>query len=344
MLQTNNYNMVRLILVSSAPLYSGRGTYTINLFRELKKMNLNVKLIWHQTPKPLLKHLRPLLSLLQSLSGKTYVVHFLTEGPSLIASLIPHFKKVVTLHNIPNRLHLKILDEFVDAFIVVGFNELQILKYEKLSKRVYYIPLGVLTDTFKPIHKGYARSVVGIKPGVIVLFTTDDDPRVRADKVIEVVYCLRKKYGLNAKLLILGRPSENTQKKIHDLGLEESAVKFVSGIPLSQLVYLYNSADLMLYLSTYDSFPLSVIEAAACGLPILSTPIGTVPLIMENMKELLIDENLETEEICDRVYTLLQDRDSLEKYAKLLRKESLKYSWKMTALKTIQVYLDILRS
>jgi len=335
--------MLRLILVSSASPYSGRGTYTINLFRELKKMNnLNIKIIWYQTPKPLLKHLHPLPSLLQSLSGRTSVVHFLTEGPSLIAPLIPRLKKVVTLHDIPNHLHLKILNESVDAFIVVGFNELQTLKYEKLSKRVYYIPLGVSTDVFKPIPKEYARSVVGIEPRVKILFTTDDDPRVRTDKVIEVVYFLQKKYGLNTKLLILGRPSDNIQKRIHDLDLEES-VKFVHGIPLSQLVYLYNSADLMLYLSTYDSFSLSTIEAAACGLPVLSTPIGSVPLIMKNMKELLIDWSLEAEEICDRVYVLLQDRDSLEKYAKLLRQESLKYSWKMTALKTMRVYLDILR-
>jgi D-inositol-3-phosphate glycosyltransferase len=268
-------------------------------------------------------------------------VHFLTEGPSLIAPLIPHYKKVVTLHNIPSHLHLKILDESVDAFVVVGFNELQALKYEKLSKKVYYIPLGVSTEIFKPISKRYARSLLGLDPKAKILFTTDDDPRVRADKVIEVVYLLRKKYGLNTMLLILGRPSESIQKKIHVLGLKES-VKFVYGVPLSQLVYLYNSADLMLYLSTYDSFPLSVIEAAACGLPILSTPIGNTHLILKNMKELLIDWSLETEETCDRVYSLLQDRDSLEKYAKLLRQEALKYSWKMTALKTMQVYLDIL--
>jgi glycosyltransferase involved in cell wall biosynthesis len=334
--------MLRLILISSASPYSGRGTYTINLYRELKKMNLDMKLIWHQTPKPLLKHLGPLPSLLRSLSRGACVIHFLTEGPSLAAPLIPHCKKVVTLHDIPSRLHLKILDESVDAFIVVGFNELQTLKYGKLSKRIYYIPLGVSTDVFKPIPKEYARSVVGVDPRAKVLFTTDDDPRVRADKVIEVVYFLQKKYRLHTKLLILGKPSENVQKKIQDLGLEES-VKFVHRVPLSQLVYLYNSADLMLYLSTYDNFAFCVIEAAACGLPVLSTPVGSVPLIMKNMNELLVDWNLETEEICDRVYSLLQDRDSLEKYAKLLRQEALKYSWKMTALKTMQVYLDVLQ-
>jgi glycosyltransferase involved in cell wall biosynthesis len=335
--------MLRLILVSSATPYSGRGTYTINLFRELKKMNnLNVKLIWYQTPKPLLKHLHSLLLLLQSLSEKTSVIHFLTEGPSLIAPLIPHVKKVVTLHDVPNHLHLKILDESIDAFIVVGLNELQALKYEKLSKRVYYIPLGVSADVFKPILKEYARSLLGLDPKAKILLTTDDDPRVRADKVIEVVYLLRKKYGLDTMLLILGRPSKSMQKKIHDLGLEGS-VKFIHGIPMRQLVYLYNSADLMLYLSTYDSFPLSVIEAAACELPVLSTPIGSVPLIMKNMKKLLIDWGLGAEEICDRVHALLQDKDSLEKYAKLLRQEALRYSWRTTALRTLQVYLDIAR-
>jgi glycosyltransferase involved in cell wall biosynthesis len=335
--------MLRLVLVSSTTPYSGRGTYTINLFRELKKMNnLNIRLIWYQTPKPLLKHLYPLLPLLQSLSKKTSVVHFLTEGPSLIAPLIPRLKKVVTLHDVPNHLHLKILNESIDVFVVVGFNELQALKYEKLSKRIYYIPLGVSTDIFKPIPKEYARSLLGLDPKVKILFTTNDDPRVQADKIVEVVYFLRKKYGLNTMLLILGRPSKSIQKKIHDLGLEGS-VKFVHGIPFRRLAYLYNSSDLMLYLSTYDSFALSVIEGAACGLPVLSTPIGSVPLIMKNMKELLIDWSLGTEEICDRVYSLLQDRDSLEKYGKLLRQEALKYSWKISALKTVQVYMDILR-
>jgi glycosyltransferase involved in cell wall biosynthesis len=176
--------MLKLMLFSSAPLHSGRGTYTINLYRELKKRNLDINLIWYQTPRPLLKHLHPLLSLLQSLSEKPSLVHFLTEGPSLIAPLIPHYKKVVTLHNIPSHLHLKILDESVDAFVVVGFNELQALKYEKLSKKVYYIPLGVSTEIFKPISKRYARSLLGLDPNAKILFTTDDDPRVRLIRLL----------------------------------------------------------------------------------------------------------------------------------------------------------------
>lgn len=335
--------MLRVILISSAPLYSGRGTYTVNLFRELKKMNLNVKLIWYQVPKPLLKHLGPLLSLLQKLPKKNVVIHFLTEGPSLVAPLIPHAKKVVTLHDIPNYLHLKILDKSVDAFIVVGPNILKTLKYMKLSKKVYHTPLGVSTDIFRPINKEYARAVLGIEHDAMILFTTDDDPRVRAEKVVEVVHCLRNKYKLNVKLFVLGNFSRDIERKIRDLGLNE-AVKFISKMPLKQLVYLYNSADLMLYLSTYDNFALNVIEAASCGLPILSTPVGAVPLLMRNVRELLIDYDLEVEEICDRVYTFLQDKKSLKRYADQLRKEALNYSWEVTALKTVQIYLEILKS
>ncbi len=83
-------------------------------------------------------------------------------------------------------------------------------------------------------------------------------------------------------------PSENALKAlVQQLGLAD-AVAFVGRLDRPGIVALYAEADAMLNPSTVDNMPNSVLEALACGIPVISTDVGGVPFVVDHRKTALL--------------------------------------------------------
>lgn len=69
-------------------------------------------------------------------------------------------------------------------------------------------------------------------------------------------------------------------------------LEITGGIPHTQVSQFLNNADIFINTSNYDNMPSSVLEAMACGLPIVSTNVGGIPdLIIDNVDGLLVPPN-----------------------------------------------------
>ncbi len=62
----------------------------------------------------------------------------------------------------------------------------------------------------------------------------------------------------------------------------QDAVVFTGGVDNAQMAQLYAQADCMLNPSTVDNAPISILEAFACGLPVVSTNVGGVPDMLQH--------------------------------------------------------------
>ncbi|MBG58284.1 MAG: glycosyltransferase family 1 protein [Porticoccus sp.] len=71
------------------------------------------------------------------------------------------------------------------------------------------------------------------------------------------------------------------------LGLQEH-VQFVGRLDAQQIVDFYQSADLVLNPTTVDNMPNSVLEALACGVPVVTTDVGGIPYIVSQEKTALM--------------------------------------------------------
>jgi len=69
------------------------------------------------------------------------------------------------------------------------------------------------------------------------------------------------------------------------------------------------AADIFVLSSDYEGNPLSVIEAMAAGLPIVSTAVGGVPELLQNGKEGFIVQPGNADGISEAMVTLLKDSD-----------------------------------
>lgn len=100
---------------------------------------------------------------------------------------------------------------------------------------------------------------------------------------------------------------------------------------------LYQLADVLVFPTSYEAFPLVALEAAASGLPILATPVnGIRELVSDGDNGFLIDA--EPDDIAGRLRMLGEDRALRERLGSSARAAALGYSWSSMVQRHEQLY------
>lgn len=147
--------------------------------------------------------------------------------------------------------------------------------------RTEYIPLGVDTDFFRPIEKLAARMKLNLSPDEFVfLFLGRLSPLDRVDLsgLIKVFAEIVKRFGHESQLRLVIAGSDPTgrySRAIMSLAREFGVSSFVTcleKISGSERPYIYSAADVFLGLSdtVNESFGLTIVEALACGVPVIA--------------------------------------------------------------------------
>src|SRR5205823_2035716 len=103
---------------------------------------------------------------------------------------------------------------------------------------------------------------------------------------------------------------------------------------------LYSAADVLLYPSLYEGFGLPILEAMACGCPVITSNISSMPEVAGNAA--LYVNPLSIDDIKSKIKMLVGD-DSLKK--ELITKgldRSKNFSWQKCVDETVQVYQEVL--
>jgi len=135
-----------------------------------------------------------------------------------------------------------------------------------------------------------------------------------------------KKYGPLLK--------EFTQKK----GLEEK-INFIGYVNQDDLPVLMNGALLFVFPSIYEGFGLPPLEAMACGTPVITSNISSLPEVVDD-SAVLVDP-YDTKEIANAIERVLVDKELREKLiSKGLERVKL-FSWEKCARETLKVYEEV---
>ena len=133
--------------------------------------------------------------------------------------------------------------------------------------KIMVLPNGVNTATFSPAGPD-ARTRLGfVASDKIMLFVGALTRRKRVDLLLEALAHLPPEW----KLLIVGRGQESAAlgQQARILGLA-SRVRFHGYVPYPELPALYRSTDVLVLPSQYEGCPKVVLEALACGLPVVA--------------------------------------------------------------------------
>lgn len=146
------------------------------------------------------------------------------------------------------------------------------------------------------------------------------------DRVLKAFAIIQQRYP-EATLVVAGEGSQRQNLKQLATDLELSNTKFVGQIDPSVIMSLYDSADIYLNASDIDNQPLSILEAFACGLPIVTTGAGGIPDIVADGISGFVVPCGDFEKLAERAIELLQQPELANRMVKQGLAECQKYSW-----------------
>ncbi len=151
------------------------------------------------------------------------------------------------------------------------------------AEKVTVIPNGVDSEKFFPMAKKDTREQVGLPiERKIILSVGHLTPNKGFDLLIKAMKKLTEKSHDIPPLLVIvggGVYAKVLESLIESLQLQ-SSVQLVGSVPHSQLLWYYNAADLVCLMSEKEGWPNVILEALACGRPILASRAGGIPEIL----------------------------------------------------------------
>ena len=141
-----------------------------------------------------------------------------------------------------------------------------------------------------------------------------------------------------ASLQIAGSGScyETLVSRVEALGL--SGVDFLGTLSHRQLAEVYQSCDIMLNASTADNFPGALIEAFLCGLPIVTTDAGGIPLMVEDQVNGLLVKPGDDQALAEAVTHLVRSPQHGRQIAENGRRYAQAYQWSEIRRKIFRYY------
>lgn len=235
-----------------------------------------------------------------------------------------------------------------------------IIKYLKIKdEKIVVIPLAADPE-FKIIRNDTSLLYIKRKyhlPDQFLLYVGDTNRVKNLPFLIEGLQQLIKLPGLNnLKLILVGgaflkdvekinhpelESLKSVNRLIKDYRLEANIIK-PGQIEIEELVAFYNLATLYIQPSIYEGFGLPVLQAFACGVPVLSSNGGSLPEIGGQSAVYFDPEDLK--QFTSLVQELVENVSLRSKLSRLGLLQSAKYSWKKVAEETKLVYLKVVKN
>jgi glycosyltransferase involved in cell wall biosynthesis len=267
------------------------------------------------------------------------------------------FKKVITIHDLaflhyPEFLtpdsrryyHDQIRDAAsrADAIITVSesarANVLDLLNVPaERIKTIYEAP----DPKFRPLPKEdveAATARLGI-PNRYLLFVGTFEPRKNVDGLIRAYATIKDA----PPLVIAGNKGwlfEETFKLVHDLKLE-SRVHFIQDVSPDDMASLYNAARALVLPSHYEGFGFPVLEAFACGVPVIISNRASLPELGSGSALICDPDDLDS--IAYTIQQALSDSKLRESLIEKGFKRVKDFSWEKCASETLEVYRKVLK-
>ena len=172
-------------------------------------------------------------------------------------------------------------------------------------------------------------------PERFILFVGTLEPRKNVVRLVEAYAQLPVD---RPPLMLVGGKGwlyNETYARVEDLGLA-GEVEFVGYVPGEELPWWYNAAELFVYPSLYEGFGLPPLEAMACGTPVVSSKVSSLPEVV-GPGGLLVDPT-DTVALASAMERLLTDRDAHDRIAAAGLAQAKTFSWPEAARRTVDSY------
>jgi glycosyltransferase involved in cell wall biosynthesis len=206
-------------------------------------------------------------------------------------------------------------------------------------ERVITIQHGV-DPSFRPLKDVELKKRITVKyqlPDKFILYVGLIEPRKNLPLLIKA-YKKLVDDGTEHYLVLAGRYGwmfDEVLQQIEKLCLTDKVI-LTGYVDQIDLPMVYNLSDLFVYPTLYEGFGLPALEAMACGIPVITTEVSSLPEIVGEAG-ILVPPN-DAEELFRGMKTVLQDEELRLNLARRGTEQAAKFTWERTARSTLEVY------
>lgn len=243
-----------------------------------------------------------------------------------------------------NRIAIKMFSHKAKKIITISdYSKKEITYYFKIpDEKIEVIYPGVGAD-FMPVQDPERRFQVkrGYRiSGEYILYVGNLKPHKNLIRLLHAYSLLPEHIRKDFQLVIAGKKDENyglLSKKAIEIGIKEKVI-FTDFIPDKDLPILYSGASIFIFPSLYEGFGYPVLEAMACGTPVVCSSTTSLPEVVGDSGILVNPEK--PENFAAAIKSLISDKSLSEK----LRLKGLQHAKKFSLENTAKKLLDAIES
>ena len=205
------------------------------------------------------------------------------------------------------------------------------------KSKIHIVPSGIEYDKIGEIQ---SYTTLNESPDIFIVVNLEKIKGV--DILIKAIPIVIKAIP-NINVYIAGTGPQGNELKtlVKKLNLE-AHVKFLGFISEEDKYQYYKACKIVVVPSRWDCQPFAPLDAAGSGKPVVASRIGGIQDTVEDRKTGLLFEPENTDDLADKIVTLLKDerlREDMGKAAKVKAKE---YDWSKIAERTLEIYKEVI--
>lgn len=287
------------------------------------------------------------------ISTRSYIIpsfDFLKKSILIVHDCLPFLKgkgKLPLKPRIVPRFTFKPALKNSRGIIAVSYNtKKDIIRLFNVKKEKIKVIYEGVSDRYKPMEKsdlGKIKEKYAL-PENFILNVGTLEPRKNLKRLIKAYSLLPKSLKDKYKLVIVGKKGwyyEDIFETVKKLNLEEK-ILFTGYVPDEDLPYIYNLSEIFVYPSLYEGFGLPLLEAMACGIPVITS--NTSSLIEIGKESAILVNPKNVVELKNAIKLLLENKELRESLKKKGIERAKKFGWEKTAQKLLDFLIELKNS
>jgi glycosyltransferase involved in cell wall biosynthesis len=213
--------------------------------------------------------------------------------------------------------------------------------YGVRPEKITVIPEGA-GASFRPLESERIEGVLaryGLRPGF--LFSLGRlNRRKNLERVLLAYRRLRTGGASDTTLVIGGKRDYGGDEVLRRIGLSgvASSIRWIGLIPDEDLPAFYSAAACFVYPSLFEGFGLPVLEAMACGTPVVTSNRGALAELVGDAAMVVDPESVDA--LAEAMTRVLTDAPLAADLGRRGLERSRRFSWRETARRTLEVYRE----
>ncbi len=167
-----------------------------------------------------------------------------------------------------------------------------------------------------------------------ILHVSSYQPKKNVKRIIKAFVKAKENYNIKQKLVIAG----NQPAEIKELAkkLAKDDILFLGVVSHKELSCFYNAADIFIFPSLHESFGLPIIEAMACGCPVITSNVFACPEVAGDAA-ILVDP-YSVDELAEAMRKIIFNKELKNQLIEKGLKRAQEFSWEKCACEHLKVY------